>query len=119
MRAILEFGRWFSLVYTKIITDGWKLYYVQHECNHNTLLIGLALVNMINILYGEGIQTLLSQVQSNESAVIWFLTSDSSSASWIRHVCSIVDQRTNPFDGVPKCFDYWKGLADLAPLFAA
>ncbi|KAM1282064.1 hypothetical protein ACFX2I_022598 [Malus domestica] len=109
MRAILEFGRWFSLVYTKIITDGWKLYYVQHE----------SLVNMINILYGEGIQTLLSQVQSNESAVIWFLTSDSSSASWIRHVCSIVDQRTNPFDGVPKCFDYWKGLADLAPLFAA
>ncbi|KAB2594892.1 hypothetical protein D8674_030342 [Pyrus ussuriensis x Pyrus communis] len=137
MRAILEFGRWFSLVHTEIIINDWKLYYVRRECNHNTLLIALALVNMIHILYGEGIPTLLSRggqgsnntewkrnaylihlftyaVQSNKSAVIWFLTSDGSSAAWIRHVCSVVDQMTNPFDGVQKCFDYWKSLADLA-----
>ncbi|KAM1382102.1 hypothetical protein ACFX2F_034609 [Malus domestica] len=83
MRAILEFGRWFSRVYMEIITNGWKLYYVR------------PLVNMINILYGEGIQPLLSRVQSNEPAIMWFLTSDGASAAWIRHVCLVVDQRAN------------------------
>ncbi|KAM2400182.1 hypothetical protein ACFXTH_036656 [Malus domestica] len=71
---------------------------------------------MINILYGEGIQPLLSRggqgsnntewnrsvylihlftYQSNEPAVMWFLTSDGASAAWIRPVCLVVDQRAN------------------------
>ncbi|KAM1240620.1 hypothetical protein ACFX2I_046159 [Malus domestica] len=54
MRAMLEFGRWFPLVYKEIITNGWKLYYVRHKCDHNTLLISLAVVNIVHILNGEG-----------------------------------------------------------------
>ncbi|KAM2000629.1 hypothetical protein ACFXTI_007485 [Malus domestica] len=125
MRATLDFAIWFPLVYKGFTIISWNLLYA------------LVPAHMIHILYGEGIQTLLSRggqgsnktewkrntylihlftyaVQSNEYGVIWFLTSDSSSATWISHVCSVVDQMTNPFDGVPKCFDYWKSLADLA-----
>ncbi|KAM1240621.1 hypothetical protein ACFX2I_046159 [Malus domestica] len=44
MRAMLEFGRWFPLVYKEIITNGWKLYYVRHK----------SVVNIVHILNGEG-----------------------------------------------------------------
>ncbi|KAM1048081.1 hypothetical protein EV2_028031 [Malus domestica] len=124
MRAALDSAIWFS-VYTGFTIIGWNLF------------IALVRVNMIHILYGEGIKPSLSRrvqglnktawkrnaylihfftyaVQSNEVAVIWFLTSDSSSAAWIRHVCFVVDQLTNPFEGVPKCFNYWKGHPDFA-----
>ncbi|KAM1561067.1 hypothetical protein ACFX1Z_004236 [Malus domestica] len=123
MRATLDSAIWFSLVYKGFTIIGW---------NH---LPALVQAHMIHILYGERIQTLLSRggqgsnktewkrniylihlftytVQSNEYCVICFLTSDSSSAAWIKHVCSVLDQMTNPLDGVPKCFDYWN--ADLA-----
>ncbi|KAM0958349.1 hypothetical protein EV1_023421 [Malus domestica] len=136
MRDILDFGRWFSLVYMEFITNGWKFYSVRHEWDHNTPLLALALVNMIHILYREGVQLLLSRgghgsntrewmsnyhlihfltyaVQSNES-IIWFFTSSISFTVWIRPICSVVHHMTNPFGGVPKCFDYWKGLGNLA-----
>ncbi|KAM1544519.1 hypothetical protein ACFX10_044967 [Malus domestica] len=87
MRAALDSAIWFS-VYTGFTIIGWNLF------------IALVRVNMIHILYGEGIKPSLSRrvrglnktawkrnaylihfftyaVQSNEVAVIWFLTSDS------------------------------------------
>ncbi|KAM1271606.1 hypothetical protein ACFX2J_032400 [Malus domestica] len=87
MRAALDSAIWFS-VYTGFTIIGWNLF------------IALVRVNMIHILYGEGIKPSLSRrvrglnktawkrnaylihfftyaVQSNEVAVIWFFTSDS------------------------------------------
>lgn len=123
MRATLDSATWFSLVYKGFTIIGWNL------------LTTLIPVNVIHILYGEGIQPLLSRrqgsnktewkrndylicfftyaIRCNESAVTWFFTSDILFTTWMRPVCSVMYQMTNPFGGVPKCFDYWKGLANL------
>ncbi|CAN6688271.1 unnamed protein product [Malus baccata var. baccata] len=72
MRAILEFGRWFSRVYMEIITNGWKLYYVRRECSTTSYIFHNAMdVSVVSWVRSNSV-IFCSMIHSVSSSIVHF-----------------------------------------------